>query len=93
MFERMSREDARHVIQDFFEIHTDAEARDAGRRARRFLGDIEASGAVCLGTLPTLRVERAILFCLPENYEPEDIYLVRRDSNGKNASKKIRLAK
>ena len=91
MIEKLTIKEARHILSDFFEIHTEETQKKALSRAIYILDDIEAGGGntVTFGALPTLRVGDSLLSCLPENYDPEKIYLVRKEASKKGYSKRI----
>lgn len=94
MFEDLSLDEARHVLTDFFEIHTEAPLKNASKRARQILEAIEMGEAVELGTVPTLRVGESILTVLPDDYEPDNIYFLRKNSAAEEVpDKKIRIKK
>ena len=91
MLEKLTIEEARHILSDFFEIHTEETQKKALSRAIQILDDIEAGGGktVVFGALPTLRVGDSLLSCLPKNYDPEKIYLVHKESSNEGYSKRI----
>ena len=93
MFEKLSLAEAHHILSDFFEIHTEASEKKAKTRASKLLDDIQEGESVTLGSLPTVKVGKALVSYLPEGFEPEDIYLLQKDSGEKGYSKKISLTK
>ena len=93
MFEDISLDEARHLLTDFFEIHTEAPIKNARRRAQQILEAIEVEDWVSLGTLPTLRVGESVVAFLPDNYDPNHIYLLRKEAEKKGYSKKIEVTK
>ena len=93
MFEDISLDEARHLLTDFFEIHTNAPEKNARKRAKQILDAIETEDWVSLGTLPTLRVGESVVAFLPDNYDPNHIYLLRKEAEPNGYSKKIRLKK
>jgi len=83
MFEKLSLKEAHHILADFFEIHTEASEKKAKIRAKKLLDEIQEGEIVTLGVLPTVKVGKALVSYLPEGFEPEDIYLLQKDSGNK----------
>ncbi len=93
MFEDLSLNEARHVLADFFEIHTEAPLKNASRRAKQILDAIDVGEVVSLGTVPTLQVGGSMITFLSEDCDPEHIYLLKKDAEEKGYSKKVKLKK
>ena len=94
MLEKLSLNEARHILSDFFEIHSENPQKHSLMRAIQILDDMDEArneDEVFLSTLPTIRVGGSLLSYLPENYNPDQIYLVHGKSKKKGYSKKIRV--
>lgn len=94
MKEQLSLNEARHILSDFFEIHTEAPQKSALTRAIQLLDEIESNGKgnMSFGSLPTMRVGEAVVSYLPEDYDPAHIYLLHREPRSKKGyTRKIRV--
>jgi len=91
MFEDLSLNEARHVLTDFFEIHTEAPFKNASRRAKQILDAIEVGEVVSLGTVPSLKVGESVIAFIPEDCDPDNVYLLKKEAEKKGYSKKLRV--
>ncbi len=95
MFEKLSLNEARHVLSDFFEIHTDVSQKSALVRAIQILDEIdsEAKDQISLGAIPAIRIGDNLVSFLPENCDPENIYLLSKEAERRGYTKKIAVGK
>lgn len=91
MFENLSLDEARHVLTDFFEIHTEAPFKNASKRAKQILDAIDVGEVVSLGTVPSLKVGESVIAFLLEDCNPDHIYLLKKEAEQKGYSKKLEV--
>jgi len=89
--ECLTYEEARHLLMDFFEIHSGSSNGEAKASAEELLRVTEFKTATPLGTLPTLRVGSALVAYLSHPYKPKHLYLLNGKSAGQGGLRKINL--